>query len=119
MSTQMSLLDHVERPRRMVSHHTRGKIHGPAVEVAAEINRDERKARQQDAKVLAFFRSNPGEWGPSKVWLATGRTCPLTSTRRAMTNLANAGYLRCTPFRREGLYGRFEHLWTLNEGDIR
>lgn len=101
--------DGVER-----SYHTRGsrptrseRVHG------------ERKAREQEALVVAFFRANPGAWSPSQVHERVfGERVPLTSTRRAMTNLSDADRfltppLRKTELRVDGPFGRPEHLWRL------
>ena len=40
----------------------------------------------------------------------TGLKCPLTSIRRAMTNLSNEGKLIKTDVKIEGMYGKQEHL---------
>lgn len=102
------------KPRR--SHHVRRPIPGRALEAAQEIAKGERKANEQEAAVLAFYRENPGAWSPSEVWLRVGprdaaRTLqrdsaglpsriligpghsapgwPITSVRRAITNLSD------------------------------
>ena len=98
------------------SYHTRGsrptrseRVHG------------ERKAREQEESVLAFFRANPGAWSPSQVHQRVfSDRVPLTSTRRSMSNLSDADRypesgppLRKTEQRVDGPFGRPEHLWRL------
>lgn len=116
---QLSLLPEVTWGLK--SFHRRRAIPGPALQASAEIKTGERKARQQEEAILAFYRSNPGAWSPSQVW--SGLTCRysfatflLTSVRRGITNLTTRGLLRMTPERRPGPYGAMEHLWSLAEG---
>lgn len=93
---------------RTRSHHERGGVSKPEYE---------RAAAKQDEQVLAWFRANPGAWGPSQVWRSLGGEPwgPLTSCRRAMSNLAHPkrGELVMTEGTRMGAYGRQEHLWRL------
>lgn len=77
-------------------------------------------ARGQDREVLDFFatrKTNPST--PSEVHDALyagqrGNT-PLTSVRRAITNLTNAGLLKKTNLKKRGVYGRPEGCWILAE----
>ena len=76
------------------------------------------KAKSQEAKIikcLEFYESKyPNlRFGPSMVLSMTGLKCPLTSIRRAMTNLSNEGKLIKTHVKMEGMYGKQEHLWCL------
>jgi len=121
------------------SFHHRRPIPGSADEAAQEIAKGERKAREQEATILAFYRANPGAWSPSQVWqrvgprwpgtvldkdgemvrmgpkVETSPMWPLTSVRRAISNLTDKQELRITMERIMGHYGRPEHLWTLSE----
>jgi hypothetical protein len=90
----------------------------------------ERVAEHQDARVLAFFQSHAGElFTPSEVWVRTGmeaQNIPLTSVRRAITNLTpdeEGKRLSLTPTplvrtttKRPGHYGRKEHCWVYPTG---
>lgn len=147
MSTQLSfltppeVLQGLDRVSR-TPYHVRVPLPGPASEAAAEIKRGERKARQQDEAILAFFRANLGRWSPSQVWLRVGPKndawsierdaegmpervaimpragsprWPITSIRRSITGLTDAGFLRITMHRAMGMFGRLEHLWELSE----
>jgi hypothetical protein len=75
-----------------------------------------RLAEQQDEAVLAIFRALDSRLAPSavhRIGVANGRQWLLTSVRRSMTNLANAGPLVRLTDTRMGPYGRPEHLWAL------
>ena len=50
---------------------------------------------------------------PSMVLARAGLNCPITSIRRAMTNLSNEGHLEKTDDYVFGMYAKREHLWTL------
>ena len=52
--------------------------------------------------------------GPSKLTeIVFSGLVPLTSIRRALTNLTNAGELVKTDKQMKGMYGRPEHQWRL------
>lgn len=73
------------------------------------------RAEQQDDAVLALFRVN-GALAPSEAWKqyqAHGKQAPLTSIRRSITTLTNAGALVKTGLQVPGLYGSPEHVWRL------
>lgn len=142
MTTQLSFFEPPRRHDGVTlrSFHSRQPIPGPASEAAQEIKRGKGKARQQEEAILAFYRANPGAWSPSQVWLRVGPKndawsierdsegmpervaimpragsprWPITSVRRAITGLTDAGHLRITMGRAMGMFGRLEHLWEL------
>jgi len=77
------------------------------------------QARRQSADILGFFRAHPGEdFSPSQVW-GHFQQWPLTSIRRAMTNLTARGALEKLTGRVPGLWGKPEGLWTLHRGQGR
>lgn len=85
-----------------------------------EAREGERRAAGQEQAVLEFFRAHDGEdWTPSEVCnrMNRGRDhgWPLTSIRRALTNLSQRGLLRRTNLRRMGPLGSPEHAWSLAE----
>ena len=85
-----------------------------------EAQEGERKAAGQEQAILEFFRAHDEEdWTPSEVCnrLNRGRLAPwpLTSVRRALTNLSQRGLLRRTNLRRMGPLGSPEHAWSLAE----
>jgi hypothetical protein len=77
------------------------------------------QARNQDAVVLDVFRQHDRPLTPSDVWRLTsdaGHRWPLTSIRRAITNLTDDGQLVKLPKQRTGIYGKPEHHWSLPAG---
>lgn len=75
-----------------------------------------RLAEQQDEAVVAIFRALQSKLTPSQVHLIgerNGRQWLLTSVRRSMTNLANAGPLVRLDETQQGPHGRPEHFWRL------
>lgn len=82
----------------------------------APLAQAKRKAGEQCQRVLEVFRRIPGaKHTPSQVWkLGQADDSPpwlLTSVRRAMTTLTDAGALRKLDEMRDGPYGKPEHLW--------
>jgi hypothetical protein len=79
------------------------------------IDRYEAKAQHQDEIVLAWFKRNPLALAtPEEVWHAVLPQAPLTSVRRALTNLTNRGLLLKTDHTRTSQYGRNAHTWCLH-----
>lgn len=77
------------------------------------------QAKGQDKIVLDYFLDNGSEFSPSQVWQgAFSCKVPITSVRRAMSNLVDDGALIKTGVKIEGYYGRMEHVWRLNEATI-
>lgn len=72
----------------------------------------EHQASRQDDLVLAYFaRMAPAKLSPEQVHQALSLGCPLTSIRRAITNLTKAEQLvKCEEYT-DGQYGRAVHLW--------
>lgn len=83
-------------------YHDSANIIGPA------IDRYEYQALSQDQQVLKFMRSCPGvAFSPEDVHnVLFGPTVPLTSTRRAMSNLTRDGLIVKTTEQVIGQYGR-------------
>tara|TARA_B100000282_G_scaffold268341_1_gene221113 strand:- start:190 stop:519 length:330 start_codon:yes stop_codon:yes gene_type:complete len=76
------------------------------------------KAKSQEEKIMKCFYYYESKYtnlcfSPSMVLNMTNLKCPLTSIRRAMTNLSNEGKLIKTNNKIKGLYGKQEHLWSL------
>ena len=75
-----------------------------------------RKAKNQEEKILAEFLLFPWmEVSPSKIQELVFPTNwpPITSVRRALTNLTKAGDLIKTEKQTNGRYGRPEYKWRL------
>lgn len=71
------------------------------------------KALAQQHRIMAFFEVAPEFlYTPSEICrLVFDNDVPLTSVRRAMTNLTNDGKLKKNDKKRIGPYGRPEHCW--------
>jgi Fe2+ or Zn2+ uptake regulation protein len=68
----------------------------------------------QQATILYFFKYNSrAAMTPSQIhkFIYSGTHTPLTSVRRAISNLTKAGKLRKTNLTKPGLYGKNEHCW--------
>ena len=81
-----------------------------------ELAKRERKAKSQEELILDWFERLPGMcYAPSEVQKRLGlMAVPITSIRRAMTNLTKRRRLRKTAQQVTGPYQHAEHTWTLN-----
>jgi hypothetical protein len=68
---------------------------------------------KQEEYILAFFKDEEKPQSPSMVYDALPEHWPITSVRRAITNLTTAGELVKTNNTVTGMYGKPEHLWSL------
>lgn len=75
------------------------------------------KAKSQEEEIFAFFNSN-NDWCVRELlnWHPISKY-PITSVRRALTNLTKQGKLIKTNEKRIGMYGRSEYVWKLNENN--
>lgn len=71
-------------------------------------------AKKQVGVVLDLFKLVMVPMSPSQVLQALPQQWPLTSIRRAMTDLAETGMLVKTKSMVTGIYGKPEHQWRLN-----
>ena len=67
--------------------------------------------RTQENVILECFRTAKEPLSPSMVHFLTKLKCPITSIRRAMTDLTKSGRLTKTPKLTIGKFGKKEHLW--------
>jgi hypothetical protein len=74
-----------------------------------------KKAKTQEEAIYSYFLSCGEPLSPSMVLDRLALNCPITSIRRAMTNLTDSGKISKTNQYVKGNYGKQEHLWTLNE----
>jgi hypothetical protein len=78
------------------------------------------KAKTQDERVLILFKETPlSARTPSSIWQAylekyVGKNPPLTSIRRAISNLTRDEKLIKTPHKSYGIHGRTEYNWKFN-----
>ena len=75
----------------------------------------EQKANSQEEEIKQMFTSK-NESTPSDIWKQSFkfRNIPITSVRRAMTNLLNEGILCKTNRKVPGLFGRPESIYQLS-----
>lgn len=87
----------------------------PRLENVEEALAGEARAMSQEQALLEWFRQLPGRrFTASEVHGRSGAKGPLTSTRRALTNLAKRGeILHHRTDRRPGPFGARESLWSL------
>ena len=69
------------------------------------------KAAKQDDAVLDLFQRTGAYLSPSQAHAQLGTAAPLTSIRRAITNLTKAGLLVKTDWCVDGPFGRPEYCW--------
>ena len=79
------------------------------------------RAKNQEEEIFNIFvynqqilKINASGFTPSVLYDAL-ETYPITSIRRALTNLTKQGKLIKTNEKRIGMYGRSEYVWKLNE----
>jgi len=72
------------------------------------------KAVNQNEKILKLFQDNRySDFTPAEVYLRFGQQIPLTSIRRAISDLTKAGDLVKTDKRRKGIYNEINCVWKL------
>ena len=82
-------------------------------ESGEELQASRRRATSQTAIILSFFLDNPErEFTPFQVQTELGLQAPITSIRRAISDLTDEGQLEKTNTLRPGLYGKKCHCWT-------
>jgi len=74
------------------------------------------KAKAQESEIRSWFLHTNNENTPSEIWEKLfDKKIPITSVRRAMTNLTNgtSPFLKKTAKKRNGFYGKPEHVWKI------
>jgi hypothetical protein len=72
-----------------------------------------RKVVKQEAVIFGLFKAARTPMSPSMVYKALGEKWPITSIRRAITDLTDEGKIVKTQKTTKGIYGKKEHLWEL------
>mgnify|MGYP003139740317 CR=1 FL=1 len=83
-------------------------------ESGEELKQSQRKTRSQESEIYRIFLFELEPLTPSEVFKKMKQRCPLTSVRRAITNLTKSGDLKKTDETRRGIYGKKEHAWIAN-----
>lgn len=82
-----------------------------------ELARYRSQAATQEEVIAEFFKQRPGRmFTPSELSALLPRA-PLTSVRRAISDLTARGLLTKTDEKRPGVFNRPEHAWQLKEGN--
>lgn len=85
-------------------------LSGPDLKKAVE------NAKKQEDAIFLIYEHTGKPYSPSQILRLTekaGKCWPITSIRRAITNLENEGKLIKTEHMREGMFGKPEHLWAI------
>ncbi len=72
------------------------------------------KAKKQKEQILAIYKHTLRPMTPAEIWESYGfknNNTPLTSVRRAITNLEADGLLKKTNIQKPGLYGKTNFCW--------
>ena len=79
-----------------------------------ELKTSQKKAVSQEQKLLEIFKNHQIPLSPTEVRRNfTSPFAPLTSIRRALSNLTRDGKLEKTSKKKLGMYGKLEHCWKL------
>lgn len=103
---QLGIFDHPESPSYFQT----------TEKTVSELITAEKKAKRQEDIALEIFKKN-SPLSPSqalKIWCKGNKAIPLTSLRRALSNLTRDGLLVKTNILVDGMYGEREHLWKIN-----
>lgn len=94
-----------------MTFHNTNKLAGKELDSAKDA------AQSQEEKIFEFFLANPqGRYAPHEIWdRVFDQKPPLTSIRRAITNLADNGSLVKTSTMIRGLYGQPTYTWQLSQ----
>ena len=82
-------------------------------QTGSALKESHRKTRKQEELIFDLFVKRNQPLSPSMVLSQSGMNCPITSIRRAMTDLCKAGRIVKTDRQVKGMYGKAEHLWEL------
>mgnify|MGYP003149736910 FL=1 len=88
-------------------------------ETGKTLRKSRKKANSQELMILAIFKENPrAKFTPETVLKklqAVHLNYPITSIRRAMSNLKDEGYLEKTNEKAKGDWGKDVHLWKIGK----
>tara|TARA_R110002012_G_C11575404_1_gene604830 strand:+ start:285 stop:602 length:318 start_codon:yes stop_codon:yes gene_type:complete len=82
-------------------------------EKGQELKESHKKARSQEELIYSYFLTYGNPLSPSQVLEKLKLNCPITSVRRAITNLTLENKIIKTDEKVKGIYGKSEHLWRL------
>ena len=82
-------------------------------QVGSALKESNKKVKRQEDLIYSLFVKCNQPLSPSMVFSQSGMNCPITSIRRAITDLTNSGRIVKTDRQVKGMYGKAEHLWEL------
>ena len=87
--------------------------HNTNKEAGTTLAESEHNAKRQEDIILHWLKAQPGrEYTPEEIQQGAGlERSPITSVRRAITNLTKWSLLEKTDTMREGNYGKLVHCW--------
>ena len=88
-------------------------------ETGETLKESRQAALTQEGRILNYFLTLGTPLSPSRVLDGMNLNCPLTSIRRAITNLTLDNKLIKTDEYSIGIYGKREHLWRLKTEEDR
>ena len=84
-------------------------------ETGSELSRSRSNANTQEKIILELFQGSPNlMFSPFDVLELTDLNAPITSIRRALTDLTSKGKLVKSSIMKMGPYGKQVHCWKLN-----
>ena len=82
-------------------------------QTSSALKESNKKTRKQEELIFDLFVKRNQPLSPSMVLTESGLNCPITSIRRAITDLTNLGKIVKTNRQVRGMYNKPEHLWEL------
>ena len=76
------------------------------------------KAKKQKDQIFAIYRHTLRPMTPAEIWehySFKDKNVPITSIRRAITNLESEGLLEKTDIQKPGVYGKLNYCWIYKE----
>jgi hypothetical protein len=109
MNPHPTLFDHLEMMKPLDRFHNTTNLSGD------ELKKREMRAGSQTRKILDFFRSHEYiSWTAWEIQKAMDlQRTPITSVRRAISDLTHMGYLVKTDIKRVGEYGEECYAWRI------
>lgn len=93
----------------------RDSFYNTTNETGEDLKEHRERAISQEEAIESLYRSHPDRAiGPWQVEKLIEGEWPITSIRRAITNLTKRGVLVKTDHKRRGRHGRPEYMWQLN-----
>tara|TARA_R110002020_G_scaffold221997_2_gene430306 strand:- start:5309 stop:5584 length:276 start_codon:yes stop_codon:yes gene_type:complete len=78
-----------------------------------ELKTSHKKTISQEQKILEIFKNHQIPLSPTDIFSNFFKKTPLTSIRRALSNLTRDGKLEKISKKKIGSYGKPEHCWRL------